>query len=255
MVNRLEKPLVSVIIPAYNCADWIRGAVDSALRQEVSLEILVINDCSKDHLDQVMDEYKENPKVRYIHNQVNLGAAGTRNRGIKLAEGEYVAFLDADDLWRKEKLKKQLQIMQETGCVLCATGRELMTPEGRLTGRVFTIKKQVHYRDLLKGNCIACSSVILKTEVARQFPMHHDKDSHEDYIMWLEILEKYREACAVNEPLLIYRLSNTGKSGSKWQSAAMTFRVYRYMGFGWGKSLLYFGSYVLHGIWKYFIKR
>ena len=251
----LEKPLVSVIIPAYNCARWIQGAVDSALKQDVPLEVLVINDCSKEDLDQAMEGYKDDPRVHYIHNTVNLGVAGTRNRGVQLAKGEYVAFLDADDLWREGKLKKQYQLLRNTGCVLCASGRELMTPEGQLTGKVFTVRERIRYKDLLRGNTIACSSVMMKTEVARQFPMHHDKDSHEDYIMWLEILDRYREVCAINEPLLVYRLSNTGKSGSKWQSAAMTFRVYRYMGFGWGKSFLCFGSYALHGIWKYFIKK
>ena len=251
----LEKPLVSVIIPAYNCARWIQGAVDSALKQAVPLEVLVINDCSKEDLDQAMEGYKDDPRVHYIHNTVNLGVAGTRNRGVQRAKGEYVAFLDADDLWREGKLKKQYQLLRNTGRVLCASGRELMTPEGQLTGKVFTVRERIRYKDLLRGNTIACSSVMMKTEVARQFPMHHDKDSHEDYIMWLEILDRYREVCAINEPLLVYRLSNTGKSGSKWQSAAMTFRVYRYMGFGWGKSFLCFGSYALHGIWKYFIKK
>ena len=206
----LEKPLVSVIIPAYNCARWIQGAVDSALKQDVPLEVLVINDCSKEDLDQAMEGYKDDPRVHYIHNTVNLGVAGTRNRGVQLAKGEYVAFLDADDLWREGKLKKQYQLLRNTGCVLCASGRELMTPEGRLTGKVFTVRERIRYKDLLRGNTIACSSVMMKTEVARQFPMHHDKDSHEDYIMWLEILDRYREVCAINEPLLVYRLSNTG---------------------------------------------
>lgn len=124
-----------------------------------------------------------------------------------------------------------------------------------MTGRIFTVADRITYRDLLKHNSIACSSVMVKTRVAREFPMHHDQDSHEDYIMWLEILGKYQNACGVNEPLLRYRVSSTGKSGSKWQSAKMTLKVYRYMGFGWGKSFMCFGSYVLHGIWKYFIKK
>lgn len=80
--------------------------------------------------------------------------------------------------------------------------------------------------------------------------MEHE-DSHEDYIAWLRLLKKYGCACGVNEPLLKYRLSGKGKSGSKLKSAGMTFRVYRYMGFGWGQSLLCFVSYALHGVWKY----
>lgn len=80
--------------------------------------------------------------------------------------------------------------------------------------------------------------------------MHHE-DSHEDYIMWLEILRKYEFACGVNEPLLVYSLSNTGKSGSKLKSAAMTFKVYRYMGFSISKSCLCFCSYAFQGVKKY----
>lgn len=82
--------------------------------------------------------------------------------------------------------------------------------------------------------------------------MEHE-DSHEDYIMWLKILKKYGTAAGINEPLLKYRLSNSGKSGSKAKSAAMTFRVYRYMGFGWGKSIACFVSYAAHGAAKYLL--
>ena len=81
--------------------------------------------------------------------------------------------------------------------------------------------------------------------------MGHE-DSHEDYIMWLQILQKYGFAVAINEPLLKYRLSSTGKSGSKLKSARMTFMVYRYMGFGWLKSCCCFVSYAYHGIRKYY---
>lgn len=80
--------------------------------------------------------------------------------------------------------------------------------------------------------------------------MEHE-DSHEDYIAWLRLLKKYGQACGINEPLLKYRLSGKGKSGGKLKSARMTFRVYRYMGFGMGKSLICFISYALNGIWKY----
>jgi teichuronic acid biosynthesis glycosyltransferase TuaG len=90
----------------------------------------------------------------------------------------------------------------------------------------------------------------MKRDAALEFPMEHE-DSHEDYIMWLRVLRKYGTACAVNEPLLRYRLSSSGKSGSKLQSAKMTFRVYRYMGFSLGKSLLLFGSYAVNGVAKY----
>ena len=130
----MKEILVSVIIPAYNCAQYIRQALDSALAQEVPTEILVINDCSRDNLDDVMREYRQYPQIRYVKNERNLGVAKTRNRGVAMAKGEYIAFLDADDIWAKGKLEKQLALIRETGAVICSTARELMNPDGTLTG-------------------------------------------------------------------------------------------------------------------------
>ncbi len=246
----MEKLQVSVVIPAYNCSKTISRAIDSALAQEVPLEVIVINDCSKENLDPVMAAYGEDKRVLYIKNEQNMGAAASRNKGVCLAKGRYVAFLDSDDYWEPHKLRKQLTVTENTGAVLCCTARELMTPEGKLTGRVIPVKSRITYRDLLKQNSINCSSVLIRTDVAKEFPMEHE-DSHEDYIMWLKVLKKYGFACAINEPLLKYRTSNTGKSGNKFHAAAMTFKVYRYMGFGMVKSCACFISYAFHGVLKY----
>ena len=245
-----EIPEVSVVIPVHNGAKTLPKALDSALGQQVELEIIVIDDCSTDQLDQVMAQYTRDARVRFLKNEKNLGAAASRNRGVKEARGNYVAFLDSDDYWAEGKLEKQLARIRQEQCVLCSTGRELMTPEGELTGRIIGVKEKITYRELLRHNSINCSSVLLERRVALEFPMEHE-DSHEDYITWLKILKKYGFAAGINEPLLKYRLSATGKSGSKFKSASMTFKVYRYMGFGLGKSLLCFASYALHGVWKY----
>ncbi len=248
----MTEPLVSVVMPAYRCAGTICAAVDSALRQNVPLEVIVVEDASDDDISGALAAYREDPRVVYLTNDENLGAAESRNRGVAAARGEYVAFLDADDLWRPGKLEAQLAALEATGAVLCATARELMRPDGTLTGHIIPVKQTITYRELLKHNSISCSSVLLKTETARAFPLHH-ADSHEDYILWLEILQKHGFACGVNEPFLIYRASSTGKSGSKLRSAAMTFRVYRYMGFGPVKSCVCFFSYAVHGIRKHWL--
>lgn len=247
----MDAILVSVIIPAYNCANFISRAIDSALAQDVPIEIIVIDDCSQDNLDQVMEKYQEYPYIRYLKNEKNLGVAKTRNRGVSLARGEYIAFLDADDYWAENKLKKQLKLIAEKGTVICSTARELMNPDGTLTGHIIPVETEYTFDDLRHHNQINCSSVLIKTEVALEFPMHHD-DSHEDYLMWLEVLKKYDGGCAINEPLLKYRITNTGKSGNKWQSAKMTYMTYRYMGFGFFRSAIYFASYTFHGIRKYY---
>ena len=247
----MEEILVSVVIPAYNSANRIHLALDSALAQDVPLEIIVIDDCSRDNLDEVMERYLQFPQIRYFKNPENLRVAATRNRGVSLARGAYVAFLDSDDYWEKGKLQKQLALLAETGAVMCSTAPELMNPDGSLTGHIIPVQNEYTYRDLLRQNPINCSSVVIRTAVAREFPMHHD-NAHEDYLMWLEVLEKYGRCCAINEPLLKYRVTSTGESGTKLNSARMTFMTYRYKGFGFFRSMLYFVSYAFHGFRKYF---
>ena len=246
----MKKPLVSVIMPVYNGAKYIKQAVDSVYNQDVPLELIVIDDGSVDGTKEVLESYRERPDFRYLFNKKNMGAAGSRNRGVKEASGEYVAFLDADDWWENGKLAEQIRVMEESGCVLCSTGRELMNSDGSSTGRYIPVKQRVTYKDLLRHNSINCSSVLLRRETALEFPMEYD-DSHEDYITWLKVLKKYGNAVGINKPYLKYRLSEGGKSRNKLKSAKMTYKVYRYSGFGRLKSLLFFASYALNGIWKY----
>ena len=250
----MTKPIVSVIMPAYGCAGTITRAIDSVLKQKVELELIVINDCSPDELDQVMESYVNNPVIFYVKNEKNLGAAESRNKGIAMARGTYVAFLDADDWWAEEKLVKQIRRMKEENAVISCTARELITPEGKLTGRVIPVHETITYRQLLHQNSINCSAVVVRSDVIKQYRMEHE-DSHEDYILWLKILGKYQKACGVNEPLLKYRLSSSGKSGNKIKSARMTYRAYRYSGFGVLRSVWYFCSYAFHGVWKYLMAR
>ncbi|MCD8022341.1 MAG: glycosyltransferase [Lachnospiraceae bacterium] len=272
-------PLVSVIIPAYACEKTIQQAIDSALVQGVPLEILVSNDCSPDDLDAVMWQYRSVRQVRYCKNRNNLGVAATRNRGVKMAKGRYVAFLEADDWWEKDKLRKQLDLLepgwqvsesgtrsagarrntkdrasrkpgQEEMPVLCACSRELVTAEGKQTGRVIHVHERISYRRLLLHNCINCSSVVLRTDVARKYPMQHE-DSHEDYITWIRILREYGYAVAVDERLLKYPLDTSGKSGNKLKSAKMTYQAYRYAGFRPASAACLFCAYAVNGVLKY----
>lgn len=247
-----QKPLVSVIMPVYNGGKYIKKAVDSVFRQHVSLELLVIDDGSTDGTMEVLSAYFGRGDFRYLKNTRNIGAAGSRNRGVREARGKYVAFLDADDWWADGKLKEQIEVMRKSGCVLCSTGRELMRPDGTSAGKYIPVKEKLTYRELLKHNSINCSSVLLDRNVALEFPMEHD-DSHEDYITWLKILRRYGSAAGINKPYLKYRLSEGGKSRNKLKSASMTYQVYRYMGYGKVKSSAFFVSYAMHGVKKYFI--
>lgn len=247
----IEDTLISVVIPAYNCRATIRQAIDSVLLQEVSLELIVIDDGSKESIDDIMEAYSGDSRVIFLKNKKNIGVSATRNRGINAAKGEYIAFLDADDYWEREKLKRQLELIAQTGMVLCATGRELITPDGKSTGRRIEVKERITYQDMLHQNWINNSSVLVRKEVLLEFPMEAD-DVHEDYLLWLKVLEKYHTVCAINEPLLKYRVDAKSKSGNKIKSAVMTYKTYRKAGMGRIQACKSFVSYCFAGVRKYY---
>jgi teichuronic acid biosynthesis glycosyltransferase TuaG len=141
--------------------------------------------------------------------------------------------------------------LKKNGDVLCATARELMTLDGTLTGRVIPVKERITYKDLLRQNWINNSSVLARKDVLLEFPMEAD-DVHEDYLLWLRVLGKYQTASAVNEPLLKYRVSSVGKSGSKLQSAVMTYKTYKKAGMGNAQAAKCFICYAISGFKKYY---
>lgn len=249
----MSEATVSVVMPAYNSGRTIEAAVRSALSQSPVTEVIVVDDCSTDDTLCVLGRFKDDCRVRVVTNEHNMGAAESRNRGVSMASGKYIAFLDSDDMWVDGKLEKQLALLDKTGAVLCSTARELVSESGERTGRVIGVPEIVSYSDLLKGNVINCSSVVLDREVALAFPMGDD-DVHEDYICWLRILRRYGRSVAVNEPLLLYRQTKGSKSGGRLKSARMTFQVYRRMGFGFLRSCMYFACYAANGVNKYFIR-
>lgn len=243
---------VSVIMPVYNGARYIKQAIDSVLMQEVDVEVLVVDDQSTDNLPEVMAEYENDERVRWIQNEVNLGVAKSRNHGVTLAKGEYIAFLDADDWWAPGKLKAQLSMMEAEGAVLSGTARELMSPAGESTGRMIPVKERITLKELLTHNSISCSSVVVKRDVMLKYPMTHD-DSHEDYITWIQILKEHDWALGIDEPYLKYRLSEGSKSRNKFKSAWMTYKVYRYSGYGVFASLRHWITYAYNGFKKYYM--
>lgn len=254
--------MISVIMPVYNGALYIKEAMDSVVCQTTAedIELYVIDDASTDGTGQVVEAYQKQLRengtkgavrsIRYHRNSSNLGAAESRNTGMRLAQGEYLAFLDADDWWSTDKLERQLVQIRKEDTVLVYTGRELMHPDGTTTGKIVSVPEKTGYRELLHTNCIPCSSVLMKTAVAQEFYMCHD-ELHEDYILWLRVLQKYGTAYGINRPLLKSRLSAGGKSRNKLRSAKMHYGVYRYMGIPWWRAIGLFICYAVNGVKKY----
>lgn len=246
----MDEVIVSVIIPVYNGRLYIEDAINSVLNQTIKTEIIVIDDASNDGTDLILQPYIIKNEIIYTCNYTNQGVAFSRNKGIQLAKGEYIAFLDCDDWWHKDKLSKQIAVLKMTKAPFCYTGRELFNEHASTLRQFIRAPLKVTYNDLLYTNVIACSSVVIRKEIALEIPMVHD-ELHEDYIMWLLVLRKYNFACGINEPLLKTRLTQGGKSRNKLKTFRMTFGVYRYIGINRIMSIFYTINHVIRSGLRY----
>ena len=254
MKNSVSKvvPAVSVVIPAYNAERYLEAAVRSVLAQTwFDFEILIVDDCSTDGTVALMSALAaEDSRIICFHNSQNLGVAETRNIAIAKAQGEWIAFLDSDDLWRADKLEKQLALAaSNSDAVLIYTGSAFMDQNGALYDYVMPAELRVTYQMLLRQNKLSCSSVMVKRSIMQRYPMR-DSRTHEDYGAWLRILREVPAAYGVNEPLLIYRIVPGSKSSGRLRSANMYYLTCRDIGYGWFISGLLTARYAFFSISK-----
>ena len=248
------KPLVSVVIPAYNCETFVEASVRSAMAQSVrDIEILVVDDGSTDGTAAVVEALcREDERVNLIRPGENRGVAEARNLGVRSARADWVAFLDSDDLWLPEKLEKQLSLRDASGASLLYTGASCIDHDGAPLARRFTPPEKLEYRTLLRGNEIVCSTVLARRELLLTHPMVHS-ELHEDYICWLQILRSIDGARGLSEGLILYRMTDKSKSRDKKKSARMTWDTYAYLGIPFARRCLCFLGYVIHGIRRYYL--
>ena len=167
-------PKISIVTPAYNCEKYLEEAVNSVLAQSFEdWELLIIDDCSKDATWLRMQTLaKKDNRIRIVQNRHNSGSAATRNNGIRQARGEWIAFLDSDDLWRPEKLERQMSVLRKhPDASFLFTGSAFIEDDGMTIAHVLHVPEQVSRKKLLKQNVISCSSVLIRRELMLEFPM------------------------------------------------------------------------------------
>lgn len=244
--------LISIIMAAYNAEKTIEQAINSVLSQTyTNFELLVVNDCSKDRtVELVKDIVAKDSRVRLISNVKNSGVSYTRKHGLEEAKGDWIAILDSDDAWEPEKLEKQIELQRRTNADLLFTGSAFMDSEGHPIDWYLHVPKEVTYRQLLKQNVLSNSSALVRKELYAKHYAIGD-GMHEDFAIWLSILKKGTKAYGVDEPLLIYRIAKSSKSGNKVKAARMNWNTYRYVGLNLMEAIYYECWYIFNGIRKY----
>ncbi|MDI6883463.1 MAG: glycosyltransferase [Patescibacteria group bacterium] len=198
-----NNPLVSIVIPTYNKAKHIKKAIGGVLSQTYqNLEVIVIDDGSTDNTQEVVKSFND-PRIIYIW-QENKGPAAARNTGIKKTQGKYIAFLDSDDFWLKEKLEKQVRFLEENPEVgLLGSGCYQLDEKGEVIGeKIFPAENKVLQKILIKYNPFIQSSVILRKEVFDRMGKYDENFlQSEDYELWLRIAKSHKIA-NLSEPLV-----------------------------------------------------
>ncbi|WP_106627379.1 glycosyltransferase family 2 protein [Selenomonas massiliensis] len=250
----MQDKLVSVIMPAYNSATFIGGSISSVLDQtHTQWELIVVDDASTDMTAETVREYVHtDSRIKYYRQEYNMGVAEARNRAIRTAEGRYLAFLDSDDLWLPNKLKRQLEFMQCNGSGFTYTEYRQFYKDPAMPGKLIRTHDSVDYHELLKGNDIGCLTVMLDRKIFPHIEMPHVR--HEDYVTWLNLLHQGGgRAYALHEDLARYRKSADSLTASKQQSLAWTWQVYRKtQGLSWLKSVYYLMFYAARGLHKHY---
>jgi len=252
--NTVQSPIVSVIVPVYNCAPYIEETIRSVMRQTFENWIMiVIDDGSTDTTcDIVMRLIQEDDRIQLVRNPENMGTAKTRNRGLELCTGDYVAFLDGDDIWHAEKLETQIKKIREENAGLVYTSYAIVNGEGHSVRKNYVVPAYTTFSDLLKENVIGCSTVLLTRETAKNHRFISDF-YHEDYCLWLEMLKNGYKAVGCTEVLVDWRLITNSRSFNKQNSAAKRWRIYReYLHYPRLKSVGLFLRYMINGIRKYY---
>lgn len=223
-----NEPLVSIITPLYNSEKFIAETIESVLTQTYkNWEMIIVNDCSKDQGPVIVQKYlKKDSRIKLFNNEKNLGGAGTRNEAIKRATGKYIAFLDSDDLWKKEKLEKQINFMENNNYDLTYSKFERIDEESKSLYQEITIPEKVSYKQLFKADVIGCLTAIYNQEKLGKIYMP-DVKMGQDFALWLKILKKINFAYGLDESLALYRIRKGSLSKNKFNRIKYNWIIFR----------------------------
>jgi teichuronic acid biosynthesis glycosyltransferase TuaG len=256
MMTKQTKPLVSIVMPAYQAEDTIKKALLSIVEQSFhDWELLLIVDAATDNtLSLAKAVAASNIRIRLIGSKKNRGVIRTRNIGIRLAKGRFLAFCDADDWWLADKLENQLQLLQTANANFCYTSARYVRLDQNWTSAPARMPKHLNRRRLLKGNPIGMSTVLMDTmALGKQYFFNLPEPYvHEDYAYFLRLFESPAiKAVYLPQPTTLVSISRNTRSGNKLVAFRSQYYIIRQVG---GCNTLtaaaYMLSYVMLALYK-----
>lgn len=223
-----KNSLVSIVMPAHDAEAYISESISSVQRQtHQNWELLVIDDASHDQTVQVVEKLQATDnRIKLYPLPANQGAGFARNIGIKASEGDFIAFLDADDLWKPEKLETQLDFMEKNQVKVCYSSYDLLDEEGRSLGKRILALEDLPFSKLLKANYIGNLTGIYNASALGKIycPLIRKR---QDWGLWLLAVRKAGGASGIPGDLASYRVRKHSISQNKWEMLGYNYQVYR----------------------------
>lgn len=246
--------LVSIITPAYNCQKYINWTIDSVLAQTYpNWEMIIVNDMSTDNTEDIIQEYvRKDERIRIINLEENSGAAVARNTALENAKGRFIAFLDSDDAWKKDKLAVQLKFMLNHNYGFTFTGYEFIRESVNEREKIFQVPASLNYNQGLKNTVIGCLTVVLDKDIVGDLRMPLVRRG-QDNLTWLTLLKKGHIAYGLNENLAEYRRVTGSLSNNKIKALKRQWTNYRKeIKLPFFKCIYYYTCYLLNNVKKYY---
>lgn len=243
---------VSIITPVYNSENFLELTLNCVISQEyTNWEMLIVDDKSTDDSIKIIEKYaRKDTRIKLIRLKKNSGAAIARNVALKNAKGNFIAFLDSDDLWEKDKLEKQINFMLEHNYYFTYTFYSVISENGEPISKNLYFPSKVSYNDLLKTCSIGCLTVIINKEFFCDISMPLIKKG-QDYALWLKLLKQVNYAYCYEEVLARYRIVNNSLSRNKFYKLKSQWNIYSNLEkLPLHKSLYYVIHYLYNGIKK-----
>ena len=251
MKDLKDHGLVSIIMPSYNTAQYIDETIQSVLAQTYPFwELIIVDDCSTDDTNSTVIKCLDDKRIHYLKNEYNSGAAAARNRALREAKGEWIAFLDSDDLWLPEKLEKQIGFMAEKGYQFAYTEYEEINEKSATLGVRVTGPKRITKAGMYRYCWPGCLTVIYDAEAVGLIQIADIKKNN-DYAMWLKICQK-ADCYLLDEPLAKYRKRNGSISRQSVKTMiSWHFKLFREAeGNGMLLSCYRTSINLVYGVWK-----
>ena len=220
--------LVSVITPTYNCGKVIAETIESVQKQSYKRwEMIIVDDCSTDNTKEIVEKYQQqDARIKYYCLEQNSGAAVARTKAMELAAGQYIAFLDSDDLWMPDKLTKQISFMRENNYAFTSTSYQHMSEDGNMQQKVLNAVPKTDYNRLLLDCPVGNSTVVYDVSKMGKFKVPNIRKRNDD-ALWLSMLKKEKYIYGLQDVLMKYRLRNNSISSNKLSLIKYTWQLYR----------------------------